>query len=390
MQPISTLSTLAQPQAGKMRLVSSQDRQPGSGMMAKALPGEPNKMVTIAPGETFVLADIPGAGQIVRIWMTTMNMPGAKFNFNHYGVLRFYWDGESSPSVEAPFGAFFGVPWGKYTHYVAEPLSCTSGGYNCQFPMPFAAGCRIEVTNEAPVPWEGFFYQVQYLELDKAPSALRFHAQWRRETPTTYRVPYRVLEAEGQGHFAGMHLFMQNAGQWLNPARMRQRIQDTESVLGGLFPDMAGMGMLEGWERISVDDEPAPSISGTGTEDYFNSGFYFSAGKFSAPHWGCTVRDYLTSRCAAYRFHISDPIPFKRRIIVDIDHGYTNLVEADYASVAYWYQAEPHAAFPALPAVEGRLPAPVGKNALQFALFSSPVWVPAAWMGLKLLRKILR
>jgi hypothetical protein len=386
----STLSTLANPHPGKLHLVSSQDRQPNSGMMAKALPGEPNKMVTVAPGETLVLADLPGAGQIVRIWMTTLTAPGAKYNFNHYGLLRIYWDGESNPSVEAPFGAFFGVPWGKYTHYVAEPLSCTSGGYNCQFPMPFASGCRIEVVNEAPVPWEGLFFQVEYLALETAPSPLRFHAQWRREAQTTYRVPYRVLEAQGTGHFAGMHLFMQNSERWLNPARMRQRIQDTESVLGGLFPEMAGMGMLEGWERISVDDEPAPSISGTGTEDYFNSGFYFLSGRYSAPHWGCTVRDYLTSRCAAYRFHITDPIPFQRHIIVDIDHGYTNQVQADYSSVAYWYQSEPHAPFAELPPVAGRLPAPITRNAVQFALFTSPVWAPAAWVGMRLLRRILK
>jgi hypothetical protein len=390
MLPYSALSNLALPRGGRLRLVSSQDRQPNRGMMAKALPGEPNKMVTVEPGETFVLADLPGAGQICRIWMTTMTPPGAKVNFNISGVLRFYWDGEQAPSVEVPFGDFFGVPWGKYTHYIAEPVSCTSGGYNCQFPMPFANGCRIEVLNQAQVPWDGLFYQIEYMELDQAPTPLRFHAQWRRDPQTAYRVPYRVLEAQGQGHFAGMHLFMQNAEWWLNPRRMRQRANETGSLLGALFPEMAGMGMLEGWERICVDDEAAPSISGTGTEDYFNSGFYFSAGAYSAPHWGCTVRDYLTSRCAAYRFHVTDPIPFRHKITVDIDHGYTSQVQTDYTSVAYWYQSEPHAAFPALLPAELRMPAPVTSNALQFALFSSPVWVPAVWLGWKEIKKIFR
>jgi len=384
------LIKLTQSQTGKMRLISSQNRQTPRGEMAKMIGSEPGKMVEIEPGETFVLADIQGSGQIVRIWMTSMNMPGGQVNFNHFGVVRFFWDGEETPSVEAPFGDFFGVPWGKYTHYVAEPLSCTSGGYNCQFPMPFERGCRIEVVNQSEVKWPGLFFQVQYLELKEQPSALRFHAQWRRENPTTERVPYRILEAQGSGHFAGMHLFMQNAARWLDPAKMRERYQESGSLLGMVFPEMAGMGMLEGWERIYVDGEETPSISGTGTEDYFNSGFYFSTGTYSAPYWGCTVRDYLNSRCAAYRFHIPDPIPFQKSIVVDMDHGYTNQVSGNYSSVAYWYQAEPHLPFPALPPVEARLPSSTGRNALQFALFTSPVWASAVLAGLMCLRKVSR
>jgi hypothetical protein len=383
------INRLMFPQPGKMRLVSSQNRQEPRGEMAKMIGSEPGKMVEIDPGETFVLADIPGAGQIVRIWMTTMNLPGSRTNFNHAGVLRFYWDGEDSPSVEAPFGDFFGVPWGKYVHYMAEPLSCTSGGYNCQFPMPFSQGCRIEVVNQSTEKWPGLFFQIQYVALEEQPAPLRFHAQWRRQNPTEQRVPYRILDAEGSGHFAGMHLFMQNAGVWLDPARMKDRYQETKSVFGMLFPEMLGMGMLEGWERISVDGEAVPSVTGTGTEDYFNSGFYFSNGTFSAPYWGCTVRDYLNARCAAYRFHIPDPISFQNKIVVEMDHGYTNQVPTDYSSMAYWYQTEPHAVFPVLPPLQERMPASTGQNAAQFALFTSPLWIPAAITGLKLLGRIL-
>jgi len=388
---LNPLANLAYPQQGKMRQISSQGRQKPPEFMAKSIGvDEPGKSVQIAPGETFTVAEIKGAGTIVRIWMTTMQpLPGSPYNFNHALVLRFTWDGEETPSVEVPFGAFFGVPWGKYTHYLAEPLSCTSGGYNCRFPMPFSDGCRIEVVNQAEAACPMLFFQVQYLELDAQPAPLRFHAQWRRENPTRYRVPYRVLEAKGAGHFAGMHLWMQKAGRWLNPAQMIRRAKETGSPLSAIFPEALGMGMLEGWESIYVDGETTPSIPGTGNEDYFNSGFYFSKGPYSAPHWGCTVRSYLTSRCAAYRFHIDDPIPFQQSLVVDIDHGYTNQVETDYSSVAYWYQTEPHAAFPALPPLIERLPTPTTENAAQFALFTSPLWVPATLAGFKLLRRIL-
>ncbi len=390
MKNSSSLSDLLVLRKGKMRMASSQGRQAPAGSWAPMIGSEPNKMVDIGPGETFVLADVQGAGQVTRLWMTTMVAPGSRYNWHHFGLLRFYWDGEETPSVEAPFGAFFGVPWGAYRHYVAAPLSCTSGGYNCQFPMPYARGFRFEVVNQSPVTWPGLFFQVEYLEQAKAPSPLRFHAQWRRENPTRPGVPYRVLEAQGEGHFAGMHLYMQNASRWLRPPAMARRLRQTRSLLGALFPEMFGMGMLEGWERICVDGEETPSVTGTGTEDYFNSGFYFKNGAYSAPEWGCTQIDYLRSRCAAYRFHINDPIPFTRALSVEIDHGYTNQVPTDYSSVAYWYQVEPYAAFPPLPPVVERLPGPVNENVLQFALFTSPVWIPTGILGLRLLKRLFR
>ena len=384
------LDHLLEIKTGKMRQISSQNRQKPRGEFAKMIGSEPGKMVEIDPGETFTLAEIPGAGKIVRIWMTTMNLPGAKVNFNHFGLLKFFWDGEKIPSVEVPFGAFFGVPWGNYTHYLSTPLSCTSGGYNCNFPMPFSKGCRLEITNESSVKWPGLFFQIQYLELEKQPSSLRFHATWRRENPTQYRVPYRILDAKGQGHFAGVHLFMQNTSQWLNPQRMWNRYQETGSFLSAFFPEMLGMGILEGWEKIQVDGEEKPSILGTGTEDYFNSGFYYSNGTYSAPYWGCTVRSYPQARCASYRFHVQDPISFQKSILVDIDHGYTNQVEGDYQSVAYWYQNEPHQAFPALPGPEWRLPTPTSRNKAQFAVFTSPLWIPASIVGIRLVQKMLK
>lgn len=382
------LANLLSLQRGKMRQISSLNRQTPSAQYAKLIGSGPGKRVEVAPGETFTLAEIEGAGLITRIWMTTPQRRRDPYNFNHYGLLRCYWDNEETPSVEAPFGDFFGVPWGKYTHYIAEPLSCTSGGYNCYFPMPFSRNCRIEVVNQAPVPWPRLFFQVQYLKLDEPPSPLRFHAQWRRQNPTQYDEPYRVLDAQGEGHFAGMHLYMQNAHWWLYPLRMLRRLLETGSLLEMSFPGMFGVGMLEGWESFHVDGEEAPSIIGTGTEDYFNSGYYFSEGTFSAPHWGCTVLNVLTSRCAAYRFHIADPIPFERSIVADMDHGYINQIQTDYHSVAYWYQSEPHAPFPGLPPVAQRLPRPPYQNMLQLALFTSPAWVPAALLILALLSRV--
>ena len=66
-------------------------------------------------------------------------------------VLRMYWDGEATPSVECPIGDFFGLGHGLFKNFVSLPLQMSpenGRGMNCWFPMPFSEGMRIEVTNE--------------------------------------------------------------------------------------------------------------------------------------------------------------------------------------------------------------------------------------------------
>ena len=59
-----------------------------------------------------------------------------------------------------------------------------------------------------------------------------------------------------------------------------------------------------------------------------------------------------------YRWHIADPIRFESKLKVTVqdlgwgkDGKYAKQV-SDIATVAYWYQTEPHAKFPQLPPVE--------------------------------------
>jgi len=56
-----------------------------------------------------------------------------------------------------------------------------------------------------------------------------------------------------------------------------------------------------------------------------------------------------------YRFHVMDPIRFESDLRVTIQgigwrsEGRYLPLQDDISSVAYWYQVEPHQAFPALP-----------------------------------------
>jgi hypothetical protein len=111
-----------------------------------------------------------------------------------------------------------------------------------------------------------------------------------------------------------------------------------------------GFGFLEGNEEVSIDGETTPSIQGTGTEDYFCSGWYFDTGVYSARYHGVTIRDEAKGRICAYRWHIEDAIPFEKGIKFAIQHGPVDDVQADYSSVAFYYQTHPHPVFPPLPA----------------------------------------
>jgi len=355
---------LLYPQPGWTRQASSFGRDPDRGSnwggyrhMEACI-----KRILIAPGETHTMASLSGAGMITRIHMTTL-LP-----FNAHAlralVLRFYWDGETHPSVESPFGDFFGAPFGTYQPYISAPMSLTAGAFNCLWLMPYASGARLEITNEGRAVVDPFFYNITYQELpDGPPGDLRFHALWRRENPTQPGTAYTILNAEGSGHYVGCHLQMQNREWWLRPP-----------LRAISFPRGFGLGMMEGWEMIYRDAETTPSVRGTGVEDYFSGAWYYipKRGRFSAPYHGCILRDLLRSRIAVYRFDMAAPVSFSHSLRVEIGHGFSNELTCDYSSAAYWYQTEPHRSFPKILPVDLRQPHPATANLTQSVLLLGP------------------
>jgi len=295
----------------------------------------------VAPGDSLTILDYRGAGVVRRFHMTVFPPtffapPDQASAARRQVILRMYWDGEKSPSVEVPLGDFFGVGFGEQRDFVSLPLSRTSGGYNCYWPMPFHRAARWTLTNVSGAAFTAF-WNIDFTAERALPKDVpHFHAQWRRENPTQPGRSYTILETRGVGHFVGTALFMR-----------------------GLAPEgtlSSPLAFLEGDEEIVVDGTATRAVAGTGTEDYFNGGWYFENGPFSGPYAGAVIRDEATARVSAYRWHIEDAIPFKKSIRVAIEHGPANDVPADYSSVAYFYQREPHAPFPALPDAAGLLP----------------------------------
>ena len=277
----------------------------------------------IAPGDSAVLMDVRGSAVIQRIWITVFS---GDPNYLRHISLDMFWDDETEPSVSVPLGDFFGNGFDK-RHFASSVLGASSGGFFSYWPMPFARHGRIVVRNESNFPVDAFYFQIGLTHVDRLPRNVQtFHAQWVRNSRTEDSLSHVVLDAKGSGTFVGISF---NAESYRN-----------------------NLEFLEGDERYFVDGEFRGQ--GTGTEDYFNAGWYFEHGEFAALYHGVVVKDDERGRIAAYRWHIPDPIAFDESFLFDLEHGHANEEMADYATTAYWYQVEPHSNVSPLPPAEER------------------------------------
>ena len=98
----------------------------------------------IQPGQTLVLADIPGAGCVNHIWFTIWHEEKL---WPRKMVLRIYWDGEESPSVECPVGDFFGTGY-RIAAYRSRYTQVTDDGtLHAFWVMPYRQSCSVTVHN---------------------------------------------------------------------------------------------------------------------------------------------------------------------------------------------------------------------------------------------------
>ncbi len=303
-----------------------------------------NPFVRIDAGTTFTLAEIQGPGAIQHIWMT----PTGTWRF---AILRIYWDDETEPSVECPVGDFFGMGWNQYAHLNSLAVTVNPGSaFNCYWVMPFRKKCKITMENINP---DGVamtcYYQIDYTLTDVPDDAAYFHAQFRRSNPNMTSVHTIVDGIKGKGQYVGVYMAwgVTNNNWW-----------------------------GEGEIKFYMDgDTKFPTICGTGTEDYFCGSYDFDTKKknafgvvdvnyteFSTAYAGLhqVIRGdghyAVMQRFGLYRWHIMDPIRFEKDLKVTIqDLGWREggrflPQKSDISSTVFWYQTEPHAKFPKLPA----------------------------------------
>jgi Protein of unknown function (DUF2961) len=290
----------------------------------------------LGAGETIPLASIEGPGVIRHIWMTCAPETWRSV------ILRISWDGEDSPSVEVPLGDFFANGWCERTIVNSLPISAMSGGgLNSYWAMPFRSSALITVENRgSDIPQ--FFFQVDYSLEAVDPHAAYFHAQWRRSNPVEDGLHTILDGVSGPGHYVGTYLAWQtnNNGWW-----------------------------GEGEVKFFIDgDGEFPTICGTGTEDYVGGAWSFEQvpGQgyltFTSPYLGfhqvSGVDGFGRSnqRFGMYRWHVPDPVRFTKDLRVHVQalgwrsDGRYLVLKDDIASVATWYQSEPHVPFPPLAA----------------------------------------
>ena len=341
--PLLPRTDITQPQDYVLKRISSADPTGGNADFRR-----------IEPGGTLTLMDANGPGVLTHIWITVASPEG--YHLKKL-VLRIYWDNESAPSVEAPLGDFFGLGLGDYHRWESELLSVGSDkALNSFFPMPFQKHARIAVSNEGKEKVDNFYFNLDYRALSQSLPAgtLYLHAQYRQAQPNygwtsdwqsngdpkvdnkpnlDGKGNYVWMDATGRGHFVGvtMSVFQNQDGWW-----------------------------GEGDDMFFVDGESLPSVNGTGSEDYFLGAWDFGGHPFSYRLYGAPLvgEERAGGKSSVYRFHLDSPITFTKSIRATIEHGHANHRSDNFYSVAYWYQTEPHAPFPALPSVEQRIPRP--------------------------------
>ena len=248
---------------------------------------------SLAAGASKVLLDIKGPGIINRMWITISDRSPEMLRSL---VLKIYWDGESKPAVNVPFGDFFGIGLGKTAAFENALFANPEGrSFNSFIQMPFRKSARIELVNESPKDLLMLFYDVD-LQLIKNwdNSFLYFHSYWHRDTATILTEDFEIMpEVEGKGRFLGTNISV-NAN-----------------------PDYKDCWWGEGEVKMYLDgDREWPTLVGTGTEDYI--GTAWGQGTFFNKYTGCPVADSKNLQWAFYRYHIIDPVYFKSACKVTI------------------------------------------------------------------------
>ncbi|MEV5025673.1 glycoside hydrolase family 172 protein [Paenibacillus sp. LPE1-1-1.1] len=278
--------------------------------------------IDIDGGKEQVLLRIEGQRAISSL---KLNIPGVTPATGNGAVLneirlRLYWDGEETPAVDAPLGSFFALgPFGAFGTKALPVGMDDTGTMYAYFPMPFEKEARLELVNTGTEsvkdvsfelrhrPFSGSFRQMGYFKT-------RFSEQ-QAEAYDGKDLP--VLEEEGAGKFIGV----------------------VQSLNSELNQGPVDRWHLEGDEKVYVDGSQSPAIHGTGTEDFYNGGWYFNKGLFTQPLAGYTAFRIENNRDSAtmYRFLTHDAIPFRDGIRVMLEHGAFNDVTEQVWLLAFYY-----------------------------------------------------
>lgn len=265
------------------------------------------KTITVRGNSTAELAKLTGSGRIRSIKIKAESIDA---KFLRKSLILVNVEGQKTPNVYSPLGDFFLDPFGA-----GRSQSLLTGKkddtYYSYWVMPYGNGATVKVRNDSRAPLK-LTYEVTYDPAKSLDNNVgRFFAWWHRQNPTIEGKLFPILDATGRGQWMGVSHAMQGGGQ--------------------------GLGFLEGDEMAWIDDRDNTFYNGTGTEDYFNGGWYFGD-VGSASMYGCGVLEGA-GKCHAYRIQMNDCVPFQQKATIGIEHGHGNTIPADYSGVTFWYAA---------------------------------------------------
>ena len=265
------------------------------------------------PQSDTLLAFAEGPGTITEI---EMDIASQDASIIRNAWIAVYFDGQTEPGILAPVGDFFGTTSPETGDYSGAVLGNIDGRMWCRYPMPFKKIAEFRILNTTD-QLADFGYSITW-KPGETHDADYFYARYATGQSEAGK-PLRVAQFTGKGTFAGASIAANTPGN---------------------------LNFLEGDPTYRIDDSSASTIHGTGLDDFFNLGWHFATGPFSAPTHGCTLKSTAkASSIAGFRSHITDAVPFESSFAFDVEHGSRNdQPGVSYSSVLYWYQAGADAA----------------------------------------------
>lgn len=270
----------------------------------------------LSPGDSHKVFESKKGGRIIGIEVEGLDKLPKDDNRL---ILRARWDGESKWAINAPMKELFGYYFGEKS--MRSLLGGSSGDISyIYYPMPYTKSALMEIVLPDYKEYEdsdaSVTVRVYYQENPLEPDEGRFYALWRRDTDPPVGESYVIApDIKGRGHYVGSILLCQG--------------HETGSTW-----------YFEGDDRSYIDGELV--IHGTGSEDFFNGGYYEIADRWdmahSMPSHGCLGYSSPIGRTGAFRFYFTDKLSFIREFSLTIEHGGVgNKIPVDYRSVAFYY-----------------------------------------------------
>jgi hypothetical protein len=286
-----------------------------------AQPGATTLSSTVTPNPVATIANLTGPGAITGL---RIRVPDGAATEANLGGLRITATFDGRSTVDAPLGEFFGAGLGerdvRSLMFGVDPAP--GGWYSAWWMMPYASSAQVSIANTTGAAISGIQAEITYApngkwtsELAPGGTAGHFTTQSRAGN-TAPATDWLLVDQPGRGRFVGVTQVVRNHG--------------------------AGRFYLEGDERLHTDDSLSPQFHGTGTEDYYESGWYFNRGEYSGVFTGNTGHRVGTPACptecdSMYRLQIGDAVPYSTGLRFGIEHGQQNDVAVAESSTAFLY-----------------------------------------------------